>query len=81
MVDTKNLQNVLDYFQANKDEIIKTYHAVGAAVGKDLKNNEQYVIVVYLKDKQHIPKEPIFLDNVSLRFEVTGAFNLHSKLG
>ena len=47
MVDTKNLQNILDYFQAHKDEIIRTYDAAGAAVGKANLNDDDYVIVVY----------------------------------
>ena len=81
MVDTTNLQSVLDYFQAHKDEIIQTYHAVGAAVGKAELNDERYVIVVYLKDKQQLPQELVVLDNIPLKFEVTGTFNLHSKLG
>jgi hypothetical protein len=81
MVDTKNLQNVLDYFQAHKDEIINTYHATGAAVGKANLNDDDYVIVVYLKDKQQEPKESVVIDNIPLKFEVTGVFNLHQKLG
>ncbi len=81
MVDTKDLQSVLNYFQAHKDEIIQTYHAVGAGVGKAPFGDENYVIVVYLKDKQEAPKERVVLDNIPLIFEVTGVFNLHSKLG
>ena len=79
MVDTKNLQDVLHYFQAHKEEIINTYHAVGAGVGKASLSDEDYVIVVYLADKQHLPKELVISDNIPLKFEITGLFTSHTK--
>lgn len=79
MVDTKNLQSVSDYLQQHKDKIITTYHAQGVGIGKEKLSDEDYVIVVYLSSEKQVPKDPVILDNVRLKFEVTGEFTLHTK--
>ena len=79
MVDSKNLESVCDYLQTNKNKIIDTFKANGVGVGKMKSTDEDYVIVVYLDSNQQVPKTPIILDNVRLKFEVTGDFTLHTK--
>lgn len=78
MVDTKNLQSVSDYLQAHKDKIISAYNANGVGVGKMKPDDEEYVIVVYINSEQQIPKAPVILDKVPLKFEVTGSFKLQT---
>ena len=72
MADPKNLESVREYFRTHKDEIIRKYHAEGAGVGKS--GDDRYLIVVYLKNKQDMPSEPVELDGIPLKFEVTGGF-------
>lgn len=78
MVDTKNIQSVSDYLQKHKEEIIKTYKAQGVGVGKMAPGDEDFVLVVYLQAPQQVPTNPVMLDNVRLKFEVTGKFTLHT---
>ena len=79
MVDTKNLESVRAYLQEHKAEIIEKYSANGVAIGKQNLTNDHYVIVVYLQDLGQLPKQPVRVNGIPLKFEVTGTFTLHSK--
>jgi hypothetical protein len=76
MPDPKNLESVREYFRGRKEEIMKQYNAEGAGIGKAGAGDDRYAIVVYLKRKQDIPPEPVELDGIPVRFEVTGGFQL-----
>ncbi len=78
MVDDKNLGSVRDYLVRNKERIIDDYNAEGVGIGKmDLKNDE-YVIVVYLSDRQSAPEKPVKIDGILFKFELTGKFVIHT---
>lgn len=74
MTDAMDKQAVRDFFEARKREIIHRYHATGAGIGRPDPNGP-YVIVVYLESQAAVPAEPINLDGVPIRFEVTGKFH------
>lgn len=79
MVDPKNLQEVRNYLQMHKDEIMHTYQAIGTGIGKNFPADNSYVIVVYLANKKQQPLNPVVLDNIPLQFVVTGEIKLHKK--
>lgn len=78
MINPKNIDEVRTFFHKNKDDIIEKYHAIGAGIGKKNPQDEGYVIVVYLQDKQFLPENPVILSGVPLKFEITGKLNLQS---
>ena len=68
MVDNKNLSSVRDYLVRNKERIIDDYNAEGVGIGKmDLDD-----------DRQVAPENPVKMDGVSFKFEVTGKFVLNT---
>ena len=77
MVDQTNLETVRAFLKNHKEEIIKRYQAEGVAIGKEHPDDKDYVIVVYLHDAKQKPNDPVILDNIKLKFEVTGSFILH----
>lgn len=78
MVNARNLQEVREFFQAHKHEIILRYGAEGAGIGKQSPKDDSYVIVVYLGSRNAIPKETVILEGIPLKFEVTGRFKPQS---
>lgn len=78
MVDNKKLSSVRDYLVRNKERIIDDYNAQGVGIGKMDLQDDAYVIVVYLSDRQAVPEYPVKMDGVSFRFEVTGKFVVHT---
>lgn len=79
MTDPRKLESVREYFLGRKEEIIRKYNAEGAGIGKQGAGNDPYAIVVYLKSKQDMPSEPVELDGIPVRFEVTGGFHLQRQ--
>jgi hypothetical protein len=75
MADPKDLESVRTLFAAHKDEILRRYGAVGGGIGR---NENEYVITVYLRSKNDSPAEPVSIEGVRVRFEVTGEFHLHA---
>ena len=78
MVDNKNLSSVRDYLVRNKERIIDDYNAEGVGIGKMDLDDDAYVIVVYLSDRPVSPENPVKMDGVSFKFEVTGKFVLNT---
>lgn len=76
MINASDLESVKKYLQENKEKIMQAYQSVGIAIGKNKISDNTYVIVVYLKDAQTQPNEPVVLDGIPLKFEVTGQFHL-----
>lgn len=77
MVDTKNLKEVSAYLEDHKDAIVQLYNAVGIGIGKLKPSDKSYILVVYLQDNQDLPALPVVLDNIPVKFVVTGTFHLH----
>ena len=71
MADPANLDDVRQLHAARKAELIRQYRAEGAGIGKDERG---YVIVIYLAASDFVPREPVNIEGVPLRFEVTGKF-------
>jgi hypothetical protein len=63
-----NLENVKLLFHQDKDEIIKTYSATGAGIGKD---DERYVIVVYI-NRYMEPGPQKYWKTIPLKFKYIG---------
>lgn len=74
MADPANLEETRALFQAQRTALIKKYRAEGAGIGRS--QSGQYEIVIYLAKPNDIPAQPVILDGVPIRFEVTGKFNL-----
>lgn len=71
MSNSHTLDEVRRIFQRHKDEIIKLYQAEGAGIGKE---DDTHVIVVYLSSKSHRPDDPVSIEDIPLKFEITGPF-------
>jgi hypothetical protein len=69
VTDTTHLDGVRQVFERRKGEILATYNAVGAGIGKE---EDSYTIVVYLATAKDRPEEPASVEGVPLRFVVTG---------
>jgi hypothetical protein len=76
VVDNNDLESVRAYFKLHKQEIMQRYKAHGIAIGKKHLSDTEYVIVVYLENNHEVPQEPVTLDGIELKFEVTGPFIL-----
>jgi hypothetical protein len=74
MIDPTRLDDVRDVLNRRKDEILRTYRAVGTGIGKQQPSDASYVIVVYLESTSDLPPGPVAVEGVSLKFEVTGPF-------
>jgi hypothetical protein len=73
-----DLEFVREILDRRKKEILDLYGATGTGIGKDSEDNQSYVIVVYLPQKENKPQAPVTLEGIPLRFEVTGPFKLHA---
>jgi hypothetical protein len=78
MVNNKNLSDVRDYLKTHKEEIINEYKASGVGIGKSNSQDDNYVIVVYLDDHKLQPEQPVIKNGITLKFEITGPFVLHT---
>jgi len=75
MTDPRNLEAVRALLQRRRHELIGQYQAAGVGIGRE---NDVYVIVVYLKSARQRPAEGRDLEGVPLKFEVTGRFTTQS---
>lgn len=75
--DPKNLDDVRRVLQNNKDELMRRYDAAGVGIGKRDPKDDAYVITVLMKTSQNIPTEPVEVEGVPLKFDVTGEFKAH----
>jgi hypothetical protein len=73
--EEQRLARARDVLQRHKEELMRTYGAVGAGIGKDDPKAPDYVIVVYLESPRQVP-EDASVEGVPLRFEVTGRFQV-----
>lgn len=77
MIDLGSVRAVLE---RHKQEILRSYNAVGVGVGKDEEVPESYVIVVYLESADARPNLPVVVDGVPLRFKITGQFKPYNSV-
>ena len=59
--------------RAREEALIAQYGAVGLGIGRQ---GDAYVLVVYLRAAREGLAEPVFVDGVRLKFEVTGRFGV-----
>jgi len=71
-MSTDSLAHIRAVFKEDKHDIIAQYNASGAGIGKD---GEQYVIVVYLKEKPKT-KGSLTWKGIPLKLEYTGDIKL-----
>ena len=67
------LEQVRHIFKEDKKDIIKQFSAEGAGIGKD---NDNYVIVVYLKEKIPNDSKLKYWKQVPLKYEITGPIKI-----
>lgn len=76
MADSKDLQKVRYVLRRHREQIIKKYQAEGVGIGKNDPKDEKHVITVYLRTGLNMPKESVTIEDVPLKFEITGKFKL-----
>ncbi len=74
MDDASNLDHVRQVLEQHREEILARYHAVGVGIGKFNLSDPGYVITVYLESASDRPTAPGSIEDVPLKFEVTGTF-------
>ncbi|MDQ2898970.1 MAG: hypothetical protein M3Y07_04120 [Acidobacteriota bacterium] len=74
MENPKDLEAVRRVLAEHRDDIVARYHAVGTGIGR---NENEYVITVYLRVAKDRPLEPVSIEGVRLNFEVTGEIRPH----
>jgi hypothetical protein len=78
MADKKNLEDVRELLGRTKQELMQRYRAQGVGIGKQSPSDDHYVIVLYMESKRNIPAEPVEIEGIPLKFEVTGPIRLQS---
>lgn len=78
MADRKNLEDVREMLGRNKRELMQRYQAQGVGIGKQSPGDDSYVIVLYMESKRSIPAEPVEVEGIPLKFEVTGPIRLQT---
>lgn len=64
--------------QQHKAELMERFGATGIGIGKD-EAEGGHVISVYLETGERFPSEPLVVDDVPLRFVVTGPIKALEK--
>ena len=72
--DPKKLEDVRDVLNRNKKELMNRFNAEGVAIGKLNPTDNSYVLTVFLDTSRDIPTEPVEIEGIPLKFEVTGKF-------
>jgi len=67
--DQQRLADAREALERHREELMRTYGAVGAGVGAGARDG--YAIVLYLAEPRPVPDDAS-VDGVPLRFEVTG---------
>lgn len=71
MADPQDIESVKELKRRREAEIMREYQATGLGIGKA---GEAYVLVVYLPAKRTDLEEPVVIEGVQVKFEVTGRF-------
>jgi len=72
MIDRRVPEQVSSVLDRHRDEFVRTYGAIGSAVGKAALADDEYVIVVYLRTAADVPPEKVSIEDVPVKFVVTG---------
>jgi hypothetical protein len=78
MNDKRTEAVVLAVHDRHRDELVKTFNAVGSGVGKESSADDSFMIVVYLRSSRDAPSEPVLVEDVPLSFIVTGEIQRQS---
>ncbi|QGV77053.1 hypothetical protein [Streptomyces ficellus] len=76
MSEPNTLERVRSTLNRHRTHLLETYRAVGVGIGQAAPSATSYCITVYLLSSADIPQEPVAIDGVPLRFEVTGPVRL-----
>lgn len=74
MADPTNLDSVRGVLDRHRDELRRRFRAVGVGIGKEAPSSPRHAIVIYLASQGDAPSEPVEVESVPVRFEVTGEF-------
>lgn len=75
MADASSLEQTRDVLRRHRDDIRRTYDAVGVGVGRAEGPGGGHAITVYLRTASALPPEERSVEGIPLRFEVTGPIN------
>ena len=81
MADAANLEFVRGVLNRHREELRQRFRAVGIGIGKQAPSSAQHAIVVYLANSGDMPSEPVEVESVPVRFEVTGEFTPYTQGG
>lgn len=73
MANAANLEQVREVLRRRKDELLRRDGAVGVGVGRG-EGDQGYAIVVHLAHARFRPRDRVLVEDVPVRFEVTGNF-------
>ncbi len=76
MSEPNTLERVRSTLNRHRAHILATYRAVGLGIGQTAPPGTSYCITVYLQSSADLPQEPVTVDGVPLRFQVTGPIRL-----
>jgi hypothetical protein len=80
MADASDLEQTRDVLRRHKDELLRRDGAVGVGIGRG-EGNQGYAIVVHLADARSRPRDRVVVEDVPVRFEVTGNFTPLARRG
>ncbi len=60
----------------HREAIKARYRALGTGIGRRSSRDPTLVVVVYLQSEKDRPSGPQFIEDVPLKFEVTGTIHL-----
>lgn len=72
MSEVRSQAFVSQVLDRRRDAIVRDFDAIGCAVGKQRLNDDEYVIVVYLRAPRAAPAEPVSIEGIPVVFVVTG---------
>ena len=76
MTEIRTLSQVREVLSRHRQQLLTTYSAAGVGIGKRRPEDRTYIIVVYLKSGNLLPKEKVSIEGVQLKFQVTGPLKL-----
>jgi hypothetical protein len=67
-----DVEHVRAVLGRHRSDITTRYRAIGTGIGHALPPDEGYAIVVYLEREEHRPAGAVVIEDVPVRFEITG---------
>jgi len=81
MGETRTREHVREVLARCRNKLLASPGAVGAGVGKNSLDDEEYVIVVYLESEPGEDSETVVVEGVPVVFRTIGKINLQPNEG